>query len=84
MTQCLDGLFTYVGIGLYGPSIEGNPLLAGLMHELGHVPALAVAKICAAALGVALHALQVYGAVALLTAFYLLAAILPWSIILFW
>jgi hypothetical protein len=54
------------------------------MSELGHVPALAVAKSGAAALGIALYTLQVYGAVALLTAFYFIVAIVPWTILLFW
>ncbi len=83
-TQCLDGVFTYIGIGLYGPSVEANPLIAALVREVGQLPGLAIAKSCAAILGVSLYALQVYGAVALLTAFYLVAAILPWTIILLW
>ena len=83
LAQCFDGVFTYVGVVTYGVGIEANPLIAGLMAALGEGTALAGAKILAAALGICLHLRQIHGAVAVLAGFYLLVAILPWSLILF-
>jgi hypothetical protein len=83
LAQCLDGVFTYVGVVSFGPGIEGNPLVAGLMGAVGHGAGLLAAKAGAMALGIALHARQVHTAVALLAAFYVVAAILPWMAILF-
>lgn len=81
--QCFDGVFTYIGVATYGVSIEANPLIASLMHSLGHGTALALAKVLAAALGICLHLREIHGAVAVLAAFYLVVAILPWTMILF-
>jgi hypothetical protein len=39
--QGMDGVFTYVGLTVYGPAIEANPLLGWLMHSFGAGPALA-------------------------------------------
>src|SRR5688572_20516216 len=80
--QGLDGVFTYVGLSVYGPSIEANPLLGWLMHVFGTGPALAGAKLTAAGLGIILHLVAVHRAVALLTVLYACAAILPWTHIL--
>jgi hypothetical protein len=81
--QGLDGIFTYVGLAVYGPAIEANPLLSWLMHAFGAGPALAGAKLTAAGLGIILHLVAVHRAVALLTLLYAFAAILPWTHILF-
>jgi hypothetical protein len=81
--QGLDGVFTYVGLTVYGPSIEANPLLGWLMHAFGPGPALAGAKLTAAGLGIILHLVAVHRAVALLTVLYACAAILPWTHLLF-
>jgi uncharacterized membrane protein len=83
VAQALDGVFTYVGLTVYGPSIEANPLLAWLMHSFGAGPALAGAKLTAAGLGIILHLVAVHRAVALLTVLYACAAILPWTHLLF-
>jgi hypothetical protein len=81
--QGLDGVFTYVGLAIYGPAIEANPLLGWLMHSFGAGPALAGAKLTAAGLGIILHLVAVHRAVALLTILYACAAILPWTHVLF-
>jgi hypothetical protein len=81
--QGLDGVFTYVGLAVYGPAIEANPLLGWLMHTFGAGPALAGAKLTAAGLGIILHLVAVHRAVALLTVLYACAAILPWTHLLF-
>jgi hypothetical protein len=83
VTQALDGVFTYVGLTVYGPTIEANPLLGWLMHAFGAGPALAGAKLTAAGLGITLHLIAVHRAVALLTLLYACAAILPWTHLLF-
>ena len=35
VAQACDGVFTYVGVSVYGVGIEGNPLLAWLMTAVG-------------------------------------------------
>jgi hypothetical protein len=83
LTQVLDGVLTYVGVNTYGPHAEGNPLVAWLMATCGDGLGLATAKVAAGGFGIALHASGVHMAVALLTAFYLAVAIVPWIAILF-
>ena len=83
LAQCFDGVFTYVGVVSFGIHIEANPVIAALMMAFGHGPALAGAKIVAGTLGILLHVREVHGAVAALTAFYAVAAIGPWTAILF-
>jgi len=81
VVQALDGVFTYVGVSL-GHAGEGNPLVAGLMGAFGLGPGLAGAKLVAGSLGIALHLFGTHRLVALLTAFYLCAAIFPWAAVL--
>jgi hypothetical protein len=81
VSQALDGAFTYIGIRTFGVSIEGNPLLAWLMASFGAAPALAGAKLAAVGFGMILHLAAVHRAVALLTALYLSAALLPWMLL---
>jgi hypothetical protein len=83
LLQCLDGVFTYVGVITLGSRIEANPLIAALMAHFGDAAALVGAKLLAAVLGIGLHVGQIHTAVALLAAFYLLVAIVPWIAILF-
>lgn len=83
LVQGLDGIFTYVGVVSFGPGIEANPIIAGLMAAFGSGPALAGAKVVAGVLGICLHLRQIHGAVAALSAFYVTAAIVPWTAILF-
>jgi hypothetical protein len=83
LAQALDGVLTYVGISVYGPHMEGNPLIGWLMATLGHGPGLATAKVTAGGFGIALHLSAVHRIVALLAMFYLVVAIIPWVAILF-
>jgi hypothetical protein len=83
LAQCFDGVFTYVGVLTYGMAIEANPIIASLMAAFGFGPALTGAKLVAGGLGICLHLCQIHTAVALLSLFYLMAAIVPWSLILF-
>lgn len=83
IVQCLDGMFTYVGIATWGPSIEANPLISSAVAIAGPGPGLTAAKLVAAGCGMVLHLLRVHGVIALLTVFYLAAAIVPWSALFF-
>ena len=83
LAQVLDGAFTYVGVLTFGRAIEANPLLHWLMGTVGEGPAVTSAKLLAGSCGIALHLTAVHRVVALLTLFYLTAAVLPWASILF-
>jgi hypothetical protein len=83
LAQVLDGVLTYLGVTLYGPQMEGNPIIAWLMDRLGEGPGLATAKVTASFFGIVLHLSAVHKAVALLAAFYVVVAIVPWTLILF-
>ena len=83
LAQCLDGVFTYVGVKTYGIGIEANPLISVMMSYVGHGAALMGAKAVAGLLGIGLHLGQVHSAVALLALFYLAVAVFPWMTILF-
>jgi hypothetical protein len=83
IVQCLDGIFTYVGVVAFGLDIEANPVVAGLMTHLGYGPGVLSAKMIAVFLGIGLHIREVHLAIAMLTGFYAAAAIAPWTVILF-
>jgi hypothetical protein len=83
LSQVFDGAFTYMGVMTFGTAVEANPLIAALMTHLGHGIALTIAKVVAAVLGIGLHLRGTHAAVALLAAFYVTAAVLPWVVILF-
>ena len=80
--QCLDGVLTYFGIRTWGPAIEANPLVSSAVAYAGLGVGLAGTKLFAVALGMVLHLNRIHTLVALLTAFYVAAAILPWMILL--
>jgi hypothetical protein len=79
MTQCLDGVFTYLGVAIWGPGIEANPLISSAMSVGGVVCGVAGAKAIAIGFGMMLHLRRVHNLVAALTAIYVAAAILPWT-----
>jgi hypothetical protein len=82
LMQCLDGVFTYLGVGIWGPAIEANPLIASAMAAAGVAAAVGGAKAVAISLGIVLHLLRVHYLVALLTCIYFAVAILPWTVLL--
>jgi hypothetical protein len=84
LAQASDGVLTYIGVSTYGLHVEGNPLIGWLMAAMGEGPALATAKLAAGFFGIALHLSSVHRAVALLAAFYVAVAIVPWVAILFY
>jgi hypothetical protein len=79
LVQCLDGALTYLGVKTWGLEIEANPLISSVMSFAGLGAGLAGAKLFAVGLGMMLHLRRTHMLVALLTAFYLGAAILPWT-----
>jgi hypothetical protein len=80
LVQCLDGVFTYCGLHIWGTSVEANPLVSSAVSLAGVGPGLAVAKLVAVGLGVVLHLRRVHLVVAALSAFYIAVAILPWAV----
>jgi uncharacterized membrane protein len=83
LAQACDGVLTYVGVTIYGLQIEGNPLISWLISAMGQGPALTAAKLTAGGFGIALHLSSVHRAVAMLAAFYVVVAVVPWITILF-
>jgi hypothetical protein len=84
VVQASDGVLTYIGVSSYGLHAEANPLIGWLMASMGEGAALATAKVAAGFFGIALHLSAVHKAVAVLAAFYLAVAVLPWVAILFY
>ena len=79
--QCLDGIFTYLGVRTWGLGIEANPIVSSAVATAGLGPALTGAKLIAVMFGITLHLQRVHNLVALLTAIYFAAAIVPWTAI---
>lgn len=79
LVQFLDGMFTYVGVIRWGPSVEANPIISSAMSVAGLAGGLAGAKLVAIAFGILLHLRRVHNLVALLTIIYVAVAIVPWT-----
>jgi len=84
-TQVLDGYLTYRGIRdlALGVEIEGNPLVALAIGALGVRVALVLVKTCASLWGVFLHTRRYHRVLAALTGLYVVAAIGPWTVLLY-
>ena len=82
IVQALDGILTYLGVHAWGPSIEANPVMSSTLAAVGVGPGLIGAKLFAISLGILLHLRRVHLVVAFLTAFYVAAAIVPWTFLL--
>jgi len=80
--QVTDGALTYVGIRAFGPSIEGNPLLAWLIAVAGAGLALFGAKTFALGCGTVLHLHGMHRSLAVLTTVYVGTALWAWIIVL--
>ena len=78
LAQACDGVLTYLGIMSYGVQIEGNPIVAWYITELGVGVAIAAAKGFATACAATLHVYARHRTVGLLTILYLTAAVWPW------
>ena len=82
IVQGLDGMLTYLGVSIWGPGIEGNPLISSAVAAAGPVAGLAGAKLVAIGFGMLLHLRRIHNVVALLTAIYFAVAIVPWAALL--
>ena len=60
-------------------NVEANPLLSSAVETAGLGAGLAAVKLLAIGCGIMLHLRRVHTLVALLTAVYFAAAILPWT-----
>ena len=76
--QAADGLLTYAAVERFGPSAEGNPILATWMMLTGSEAALLGAKTLACLCGGVLYLAGVYHVLAGLSALYLFVAVVPW------
>jgi hypothetical protein len=82
IVQAMDGVLTYLGVHSWGPSIEANPIMSSTLAAIGVGPGLMAAKLFAISLGILLHLRRVHLVIAFLTAFYVAAAIVPWTVLL--
>src|SRR5262249_16197243 len=83
IAQACDGVFTYIGVSIYGMRVEGNPLVGWLIDALGRGAGGAAAKAAAGAFGIALHLIAVHRVVAALAVFYVAIAVLPIAVLYF-
>ena len=79
IVQVADGLLTYHGIRVYGPGVEANPLIVWYASVFGAGVALTGAKLVAVICGGILHLLARHVAIAFLTITYVIAALWPWT-----
>ena len=79
VVQCLDGVFTYLGVRWWGPTVEANPIVSSTVNIFGLGAGLTAVKLVAVGFGITLHLRRVHNVVALLTALYIAGAILPWT-----
>jgi len=82
LAQVADGLFTYLGVTMFGVAIEGNPVVAWYIATFGAGVAIIAAKGFAVACAATLHLREMYRTIGILAVIYLVAAVLPWSLII--
>jgi hypothetical protein len=82
LVQVLDGVFSYIGVSLHGPAIEGNPLVAWYLGAFGPAMGFTMAKLFAISCGAILYLTKHHHWVALLTLFYIVFAVGPWTHVL--
>lgn len=85
--QILDGVLTLTGVDNYGLYAEGNPLLRGLMGNIGTVPAILATKLMCISLVISLcvqatRAKWISWALHGVAGLYIVCAVIPWTIIL--
>jgi hypothetical protein len=82
LAQFADLVLTYVGITAFGPGIEANPLMAWCMAGAGVGLALVGFKVLALGCGTLLHVQGMHRSIAVLTTFYVGAAVWRWILLL--
>ena len=85
LTQCFDGIFTYVGVVSlgFGLESEANPVVAWYMANLGYGLGIIVTKTFGGGMGVLLHLYGKNLLLTLLVGLYIKVAILPWMWVFF-
>jgi hypothetical protein len=79
LVQLGDGVLTYRGMRVFGVGIEGNPLIVWFSATVGAGLALVGAKTLAMVCAAVLHLTARHQVIAVLTLAYLVAAIWPWT-----
>jgi hypothetical protein len=80
--QVCDGVCTYVGVHLFGTNVEANPIVAWYMAGLGVGIALIAVKGLAFSCAAVLHFCAFHRTLAVLSALYAVAAVVPWLTLL--
>ncbi len=85
--QILDGVFTGMGVVIYGSSIEANPIIRALIDSWGVANALVFVKALAVFIVFGLVMLSSYvnwmeRAMKTVICIYMISALIPWSLIL--
>ena len=80
VVQGLDGALTYLGLHIWGLSVEANPVVSSAVSLVGVGGGLVAAKLFAVALGIVLHLRRVHGVIAILSIIYIAVAIVPWTV----
>ncbi len=83
LTQCLDGVFTYVGVTNWGFDMESNHLVIFFMSVMGIGLGLAIIKLVGIGLGIFVYQRGLHNTVAFLAIVYLVFGVLPWTVGLF-
>jgi len=79
VAQALDGVLTYVGIATFGASAEANPVVAWYVGMFGAGVGITAVKAMAIACAATLHLNARHFILGGLTLFYLGAAVVPWT-----
>jgi hypothetical protein len=80
--QAADGAFTYAGMRIFGVEIEANPIIAFYASSVGPGPAILGAKAVAIVSALILYGCGRHRTLGVLTIWYLLIAIWPWTLVL--
>lgn len=80
--QVADGVLTYWGVTTLGIHVEGNGLLAAIMHAVGPFSALVSAKLMACVCGYILYRTASHRPLAVMAGLYIGIAVTPWLFVL--
>ena len=80
--QVADGALTYWGVTTLGIHVEGNGLLAAIMHAIGPFRALVSAKMLACVCGYVLYRTASHRPLAVMAGLYIGVAVTPWLVVL--
>src|SRR3989344_455169 len=80
LTQYLDGILTYLGVTWHGITAEYNPMVALFITQFGAGIGLIIVKALALVAGILIYFWGLHILLALLSLFFITAAIIPWLI----